>query len=104
MGNELGDTGWERLEKLGRVRPDLRIIGHFVDDLKLLEAYLGWVKEIQEDHDQMDSVKNVDALQSVLKGLKLSKGVGENAVKAKELETKIQQLLAINEMSALRAN
>ncbi|KAI4894220.1 hypothetical protein NFI96_026180 [Prochilodus magdalenae] len=93
VGNELGEAGWERLKELGRLRPDLRIIGHFVDDLGLLEAYLGWVDEMQTDREQMDSVKNADALQSVLKGLWLSKGTGQNAVKAKELETKILQLL-----------
>ncbi|XP_072548692.1 NLR family CARD domain-containing protein 3-like [Salminus brasiliensis] len=103
VGNELGEAGWERLKELGRLRPDLRIIGHFVDDLELLEAYLGWVEEIREDHEQMDSVKNTDALQSVLKGLWLSKGTGPNAVKAKELETKIIQLLKSSELSALRA-
>ncbi|XP_022542653.2 NLR family CARD domain-containing protein 3 isoform X2 [Astyanax mexicanus] len=103
VGNELGEAGWARLRELGRLRPDLRIIGHFVEDLELLEAYLGWVEEIQEDREQMDSVKNVDALQSVLKGLWLSEGTGENAVKAKELETKILQLLESSELSSLRA-
>ncbi|XP_017559357.1 nucleotide-binding oligomerization domain-containing protein 2-like isoform X3 [Pygocentrus nattereri] len=103
VGNDLGEVGWERLRDLGRVRPDLRIISHFVDDLGLLEAYLGWVEEMRADHDQMESVKNADALQSVLKGLWLSEGTGENTVKAKELETKILQLLENSELSALSA-
>uniref|UniRef100_A0A3B4EN77 Uncharacterized protein n=1 Tax=Pygocentrus nattereri TaxID=42514 RepID=A0A3B4EN77_PYGNA len=97
------NTALKSLTDLGRVRPDLRIISHFVDDLGLLEAYLGWVEEMRADHDQMESVKNADALQSVLKGLWLSEGTGENTVKAKELETKILQLLENSELSALSA-
>lgn len=67
-----------------------------MDDLGLLQAYLGWVEEIRADRDQMDSVKNVDALQSVLRGLQNSGGEmekGENAYKAMELQIKIEELL-----------
>lgn len=87
--------GRRRLRELEQCRPGLRIITNFVDDLGLLQAYLDWVEEIQADRDQMESVKNVDALQSVLKGLKVAGKVekGENAEKAKELQTKIEELL-----------
>lgn len=86
--------GRQRLRELERHRPGLRIISNFVDDLGLLQAYLHWVEEIQADRDQMDSVKNADALQSVLKGLQVAGQVeGENAEKAKELEAKIVELL-----------
>uniref|UniRef100_A0A672FL50 NACHT LRR and PYD domain-containing protein n=1 Tax=Salarias fasciatus TaxID=181472 RepID=A0A672FL50_SALFA len=90
----LTKVGRKRLRDLEQCRPDLRIIANFVDDLGLLQAYLDWVEEIQVDRDQMDSVKNADALQSVLNGLRVA-GVekGENAEKAKELQTKIEELL-----------
>ncbi|XP_012708105.2 NLR family CARD domain-containing protein 3 [Fundulus heteroclitus] len=96
VGNEIGEVGRERLRELQKLRPDLRIIANFVDDLGLLQAYLGWVDEIRADRDQMDSVKNVDALQSVLNGLQGVAGKvekGENAGKAMELRTKIEELL-----------
>ncbi|KAJ8287562.1 hypothetical protein COCON_G00002210 [Conger conger] len=95
VGNEIGEAGKDRLGELRRRRPELHIIGDFVDDLGLLQAYLDWVEEIRADRDQMDSVRNVDALQSVLKGLRVTgaRGKGQNAQKAKELETKILQLL-----------
>lgn len=67
-----------------------------MDDLGLLQAYLDWVEEIQADRDQMDSVKNADALQSVLKGLRVAGEKvekGGNAEKAKELQMKIMELL-----------
>ena len=92
VGNDIGEGGRRRLRELERRRPDLRIIGNFVDDLGLLQAYLDWVEEIRADRDQMDSVKNADALQSVLKGLQVVEE-GENAVKARELKTKILELL-----------
>uniref|UniRef100_A0A8C4DFH8 Uncharacterized protein n=1 Tax=Dicentrarchus labrax TaxID=13489 RepID=A0A8C4DFH8_DICLA len=85
-----------RLRELEQCRPGLRIIANFVDDLGLLQAYLDWVEEIQADRDQMESVKNADALQSVLKGLQVAGEQvekGENAEKAKELQTKIVKLL-----------
>lgn len=64
----------------------------------LLQAYLDWVEEIRADRDQMESVKNADALQSVLKGLQVAGEAArgdnaENAEKAKELQTKIVELL-----------
>ncbi|CAM9183483.1 unnamed protein product [Lampetra planeri] len=94
VGNDIGEVGRQRLRELERHRPGLRIITNFVDDLGLLQAYLDWVEEIQADRDQMDSVKNADALQSVLKGLQVAGQVeGENAEKAKELEAKIVELL-----------
>uniref|UniRef100_A0A8C9Y7F1 Uncharacterized protein n=1 Tax=Sander lucioperca TaxID=283035 RepID=A0A8C9Y7F1_SANLU len=88
-----------RLRELEQCRPGLRIIANFVDDLGLLQAYLDWVEEIRADRDQMDSVKNADALQSVLKGVQVAgeqveKGENaENAEKAKELRTNIVELL-----------
>lgn len=96
VGNDIGEVGRRRLRELEHRRPGLRIIANFVDDLGLLQAYLDWVEEIQADRDQMDSVKNADALQSVLKGLQLAEEQverGENAEKAKELRTKIVKLL-----------
>lgn len=77
-------------------RPGLRIISNFVDDLGLLQAYLDWVEEIQVDRDQMNSIKNADALQSVLRGLQVAgepADKGEKAEKVKELKTKIAELL-----------
>lgn len=96
VGNDIGEVGRKRLKELEKLRPDLRIIANFVDDLGLLQAYLGWVEEIRADRDQMDSVKNVDALQSVLRGLQNIGGEmekGENADKAMELQIKIEELL-----------
>lgn len=96
VGNDIGQVGERRLRELERCRPGLRIIANFVDDLGLLQAYLDWVEEIRADRDQMDSVKNADALQSVLKGLQVAgKQVerGEKAEKAKELQTEIVNLL-----------
>nr|XP_046254924.1 NLR family CARD domain-containing protein 3-like [Scatophagus argus] len=96
VGNDIGEVGKTRLRELEKCRPGLRIISNFVDDLGLLQAYLDWVEEIQADRDQMDSVKNADALQSVLHGLQVAGEPvekGENAEKAKELQTKIVKLL-----------
>ncbi|XP_076004524.1 NLR family CARD domain-containing protein 3-like [Genypterus blacodes] len=95
VGNDIGEAGRRRLKELEQRRPGLRIIANFVDDLGLLQAYLDWVEEIRADRDQMDSVRNADALESVLKGLQVAGGIGrgENAEKAKELQTKIVELL-----------
>uniref|UniRef100_A0A3Q3LGQ8 NACHT domain-containing protein n=2 Tax=Mastacembelus armatus TaxID=205130 RepID=A0A3Q3LGQ8_9TELE len=96
VGNDIGEEGKRRLRELEQRRPGLRIISNFVDDLGLLHAYLDWIDEIQADTDQMDSVKNVNALQSVLKGLQVAgehMDKGENAAKARELQTKIVELL-----------
>ncbi|XP_071376422.1 NLR family CARD domain-containing protein 3-like [Centroberyx affinis] len=94
VGNDIGEVGRKRLRELEQRRPGLRIIGNFVDDLGLLQAYLDWVEEIRADRDQMDSVKNADALQSVLKGLQVAgeRAEGEEAAKAKELQAKIMEL------------
>ncbi|XP_033957543.1 NLR family CARD domain-containing protein 3-like [Pseudochaenichthys georgianus] len=96
VGNDIGEVGRARLRELEKCRPGLRIIANFVDDLGLLQAYLDWVEEIREDRDQMDSVKNADALQSVLRGLQVAEEqveTGENAEKAKELKKNILELL-----------
>ncbi|KAM7421333.1 hypothetical protein PAMA_015471 [Pampus argenteus] len=95
VGNDIGEVGRKRLKQLEQCRPGLRIITNFADDLGLLQAYLDWVDEIQADRDQMESVKNADALQSVLKGLQVAGKVEkeENAEKATELQTKILELL-----------
>ncbi|XP_010866135.2 NLR family CARD domain-containing protein 3 isoform X2 [Esox lucius] len=100
VGNDIGEVGKRRLRELKCRRPELCIIGNFVDDQGLLQAYLDWVEEIRADQDQMDSVKNADALHSILKGLRVESG-GErkegckedNTTKALELETKILELL-----------
>nr|XP_006641714.1 PREDICTED: protein NLRC3-like isoform X1 [Lepisosteus oculatus] len=94
VGNDIGEQGKQRMRDLSKRRSSLKIIGNFVDDMGLLDAYLGWVEELKVDRDQMDSVKNVDALQSVLRGLSLpAQGKAENMEKAKELKQKIQELL-----------
>lgn len=95
VGNDIGEEGRRRLRQLQKCRPQLQIIANFVDDVGLLQAYLDWVEEIRTDHDQMDSVKNADALRSVLRGLQAAGEVKktENAEKAKELQMKITQLL-----------
>ncbi|KAM6935150.1 uncharacterized protein PEZ65_006722 [Lycodopsis pacificus] len=96
VGNDIGEVGRRRLRELEQRRSDLRIIANFVDDLGLLQAYLDWVEEIRADKDQMDSVKNADALQSVLKGLRVAGEQvekGQNAEKAKELRANIEELL-----------
>ncbi|GAA6220441.1 protein NLRC3-like isoform X1 [Lates japonicus] len=96
VGNDIGEVGRRRLKELEQRRPGLRIIANFVDDLGLLQAYLDWVGEIQADRDQMDSVKNADALQSVLKGLQVAGEQvekGENTEKAKKLQMQIVELL-----------
>ncbi|XP_028678668.2 NACHT, LRR and PYD domains-containing protein 3-like isoform X1 [Erpetoichthys calabaricus] len=94
VGNDLGDLGKKRLRQLRKERPDLRIIENFIDDLGLLQAYLDWVEELKADKDQMDSVKNVDALHSVLKGLNPStQGPPKANAMAKLLEQKITELL-----------
>ncbi|XP_034029426.1 NLR family CARD domain-containing protein 3-like [Thalassophryne amazonica] len=95
VGNDIGEVGRRRLKELERCRPELRILADFVDDLGLLQAYLDWVEELRADRDQMDSVKNADALQSVLNGLQMAGEVQEqeNAQKAKELQSKIVELL-----------
>lgn len=94
VGNDIGEVGRRRLRELERRRPGLKIIANFVEDDGLLQAYLDWVEEIRADRDQMDSVKNADALQSVLNGLRVA-GVekAENAEKAKDLQRKIEDLL-----------
>lgn len=95
VGNDIGEVGRKRLKELEKSRLGLRIIMNFVDDTGLLQAYLDWVEEIRADRDQMESVKNADALQSVLNGLQVAGNVeqGKNAEKAKELQTKIVELL-----------
>lgn len=95
VGNDIGEKGRRRLRQLQQCRPQLRIIANFVDDMGLLQAYLDWVEEIRTDRDQMESVRNADALRSVLKGLQVSGEVQkeESAQKAKELHMKITELL-----------
>ncbi|XP_076592323.1 NLR family CARD domain-containing protein 3-like [Chaetodon auriga] len=107
VGNDIGEVGKRRLRELEQRRPGLRIIANFVDDLGLLQAYLDWVEEIRVDRDQMDSVKNADALQSVLKGLQVAGEQvekRENAEKAKELKTKIVKLLKSSTISSYVEN
>lgn len=94
VGNDIGEVGRRQLRELGKLRPELRIIANFVDGL--LQAYLDWVEEIRADRDQMDSVKNVDTLQSILKSLQVAGDKVEKREKAKkteELQMKIQELL-----------
>ncbi|XP_072317096.1 NACHT, LRR and PYD domains-containing protein 12-like [Eucyclogobius newberryi] len=95
VGNDIGEEGRRRLRQLQQCRPELRVIADFVDDMGLLQAYLDWVDEIQTDWDQMESVKNADALLSVFKGLHVAGEVhkAENSQKARELQMKISELL-----------
>ncbi|MGH0149272.1 UNVERIFIED_CONTAM: hypothetical protein FKN15_014871 [Acipenser sinensis] len=104
VGNDLGDIGKKRLQELSKRRSSLKIIGNFVEDLGLLEAYLAWVEEMKEDRDQMESVKNVNALQSVLNELSFpAQGSPDAREKAKELKEKITELLNSPQFVALRS-
>ncbi|KAM3613888.1 uncharacterized protein V6R79_006629 [Siganus canaliculatus] len=96
VGNDIGEVGKRRLKELEQRRPGLRIISNFLEDVGLLQAYLDWAEEMETDKDQMDSVRNADALQSVLKGLQAAGAPvvnGNNADKAQELQTKVAKLL-----------
>ncbi|XP_066494955.1 NLR family CARD domain-containing protein 3-like [Tiliqua scincoides] len=69
VGNRLSQGGRQILSELSRKKPELKIISSFLSDMGLLQAYLDWVEEIKADLEQMESVKNADALRSVLEVL-----------------------------------
>ncbi|KAH0631391.1 hypothetical protein JD844_005692 [Phrynosoma platyrhinos] len=69
VGNRLSQTGRKVLSELSHKKPELKIISSFLSDMGLLQAYLDWVEEIKADQEQMESVKNADALRSVLEVL-----------------------------------
>ncbi|KAM9299074.1 NACHT, LRR and PYD domains-containing protein 12-like [Gastrophryne carolinensis] len=100
-GNKLSNRGKEVLLELQRLRPDLRILSTFMGDMGLLQAYLDWVQELRENPQQMESVKNVDALRNVLSELSKEdprERPEEVKERAKQLEREIRQLLeAFNE-------
>ncbi|XP_056399874.1 protein NLRC3-like [Hyla sarda] len=71
VGNKLSNIGKEALLELQRRLPGLKILSSFLGDMGLLQAYLDWVQELKENPQQMESVKNVDALENVLSQLKM---------------------------------
>ncbi|KAJ7304053.1 hypothetical protein JRQ81_011574 [Phrynocephalus forsythii] len=97
VGNRLSDAGREILSELRRRKPELKIISSFLSDMGLLQAYLDWVEEIKVDPEQMESVKNADALRSVLEVLVETDDPGasrEACERATQLKTQITALLA----------
>ncbi|XP_066465467.1 NLR family CARD domain-containing protein 3-like [Eleutherodactylus coqui] len=70
VGNKLSDRGKDVLVELQRHLPGLKILSSFMGDMGLLQAYLDWVQELKENAQQMESVKNVDALHNVLSELR----------------------------------
>ncbi|XP_075697005.1 LOW QUALITY PROTEIN: NACHT, LRR and PYD domains-containing protein 12-like [Rhinoderma darwinii] len=96
VGNKLSDRGKGVLLELQRRLPDLKILSSFMGDMGLLQAYLDWVQELKENPQQMESVKNVDALHNVLSELrKEDPGEKPPALKerAAELEREIHRIL-----------
>ncbi|KAM4015240.1 NACHT, LRR and PYD domains-containing protein 12-like [Anomaloglossus baeobatrachus] len=96
VGNKLSDRGKEVLLELqGRV-PGLKILSSFMGDMGLLQAYLDWVEELKENSQQMESVKNVDALHNILSELR-KEDPGEKPhdlrERAAQLEREIHLLL-----------
>ncbi|XP_078236419.1 NACHT, LRR and PYD domains-containing protein 12 [Pogona vitticeps] len=96
VGNRLSKAGREVLSELRRRKPELKIISSFLSDMGLLQAYLDWVEEIKADPEQMESVKNADALRSVLEVLVDTDDPGarqEAREKAAKLKAQITALL-----------
>ncbi|XP_072011091.1 NACHT, LRR and PYD domains-containing protein 12-like isoform X2 [Engystomops pustulosus] len=96
VGNKLSDGGKEVLVELQRHLPGLKILSSFLGDMGLLQAYLDWVQDLKENPQQMESVRNVDALRNVLSELRredpeeTSPDVRERAA---ELEREIRVIL-----------
>nr|XP_033770545.1 NLR family CARD domain-containing protein 3-like isoform X1 [Geotrypetes seraphini]XP_033770546.1 NLR family CARD domain-containing protein 3-like isoform X1 [Geotrypetes seraphini]XP_033770547.1 NLR family CARD domain-containing protein 3-like isoform X1 [Geotrypetes seraphini] len=96
VGNKFSKAGKRQLIELCQRKPGLKIISSFVDDMGLLQAYLDWVEEIKADPEQMESVKNADALRSILVELEQTdnQAVGNDIQeRVGELRTQIKQLL-----------
>ncbi|XP_060113662.1 NACHT, LRR and PYD domains-containing protein 12-like [Heteronotia binoei] len=96
VGNRLSEAGKRILAELSRKKPDLKIISSFLTDMGLLQAYLDWVEEIKADPEQMESVKNADALRSVLEVLPETSDPGaspEAWERAEHLKKQIRALL-----------
>ncbi|XP_060639846.2 NLR family CARD domain-containing protein 3-like [Anolis sagrei] len=96
VGNRLSKAGRKVLSELSGRKPELKIISSFLSDMGLLQAYLDWVEEIKADGEQMESVKNADALRSVLEVLVETDDPGaseEARGKAEHLKEEISVLL-----------
>ncbi|XP_068098371.1 NLR family CARD domain-containing protein 3-like [Hyperolius riggenbachi] len=96
VGNKLSDRGKEVLVELQRRLPHLKILSSFMGDMGLLQAYLDWVQELRESPQQMESVKNADALRNILSELAKEDSrerPSEVIERAKKLELEILQLL-----------
>ncbi|XP_054854883.1 NLR family CARD domain-containing protein 3-like [Eublepharis macularius] len=105
VGNRLSKAGSQVLSELSRKKPELKIISSFLTDMGLLQAYLDWVEEIKADLEQMESVKNADALRSVLEVLPETNDMGaspEAWEKAEHLKKQICTLLKEDELSEKR--
>uniref|UniRef100_A0A8C8RRI2 NACHT domain-containing protein n=1 Tax=Pelusios castaneus TaxID=367368 RepID=A0A8C8RRI2_9SAUR len=100
VGNRLSEAGQRMLLELSHQKPALKVISTFDSDMGLLQAYLDWVEEIKADPDQMDSVKNVDALRcilSVLRDLDDAKARPEARARIGKLRREITTLLGEKE-------
>ncbi|XP_026516719.1 nucleotide-binding oligomerization domain-containing protein 2-like [Terrapene carolina triunguis] len=100
VGNRLSEAGQRTLSELSRRKPGLKVISTFESDMGLLQAYLDWVEEIKADPDQMDAVKNADALRcivSVLRDLDESRTSPEARARIRELRREISALLGEKE-------
>ncbi|EMP23818.1 NACHT, LRR and PYD domains-containing protein 12 [Chelonia mydas] len=100
VGNRLSEAGQQMLSELSRRKPGLKVISTFESDMGLLQAYLDWVEEIKADPDQMDAVKNADALRcivSVLRDLDEARASPEAQARIRELRREISALLGEKE-------
>ncbi|CAM5175949.1 unnamed protein product [Eretmochelys imbricata] len=100
VGNRLSEAGQQTLSELSRRKPGLKVISTFESDMGLLQAYLDWVEEIKADPDQMDAVKNADALRcivSVLRNLDEARASPEAQARIRELRREISTLLGEKE-------
>ncbi|XP_039369229.1 NLR family CARD domain-containing protein 3-like [Mauremys reevesii] len=100
VGNRLSEAGQRILSELSRRKPGLKVISTFESDMGLLQAYLDWVEEIKADPDQMDAVKNADALRcivSVLRDLDEARTSPEARARIRELRREISALLGEKE-------
>ncbi|XP_077116191.1 NACHT, LRR and PYD domains-containing protein 12-like isoform X2 [Ranitomeya variabilis] len=95
-GNKLSDRGKAVLLELRGRLPGLKVLSSFMGDMGLLQAYLDWVQELKENSQQMESVKNVDALRNILSALR-KEDPGEKPLalreRAAQLEREIHLIL-----------
>ncbi|KAM4652227.1 NLR family CARD domain-containing protein 3-like [Discoglossus pictus] len=99
VGNNLSEKGKELLLELQRRRPGLKILSSFVGDMGLLQAYLDWAEELRADPQQMESVKNADALRNILEELgreEFGDNQKELKERAQELRRQISELLQVS--------